>query len=183
MWHADASLTLLINGLAGRWGILDGLMIAVSAWGIPIMVLAVALQWWAGTERAALRHTLVSAGFAFFLGLGINQIILLFVTRTRPYLVDLTNLIIAPSADPSFPSDHATAGFAIAVIFLLARMRYRAIWFGAAAILIAFSRVFIGIHYFGDVLGGAVTGALAAVIVRIAYRRDTRLDRMLTNIL
>ena len=112
-----------------------------------------------------------------------NQLILPFVQRMRPYDGGVTQLLIAPSVDPSFPSDHATATFAIATAFLLHGMRHLGLGFLAAALLVTFSRVYIGTHYASDVLGGAMTGVFAAVIVRAAYREDTRINRLITGIL
>jgi undecaprenyl-diphosphatase len=62
-------------------------------------------------------------------------------------------------------------------------MRRAGLGFLAAAALVTVSRVYIGTHYASDVLGGALTGAFAAVIVRAAYREDTRIDRLITGIL
>lgn len=183
MQHLDATLTALANSFAGRFPLVDAAMIGIAQWGVPVMVLAVVLQWWSGADRRGTRHILIAAGFAFFLGLGLNQILLLMIDRPRPYLEGVTALLVPPSADPSFPSDHATAVFAIAVTFVLGGMRKRALWLLAGAVLVALSRVFVGIHYAGDVLGGALTGATAAVMVSAAYRRETRLDRFLTGIL
>ena len=124
----------------------------------------------------------MSAGLSFFLGLGLNQMILLLVDRPRPYTAGVTDLIVAPSADPSFPSDHATAAVAIAVAFALNGMPRRARWFGLAALLVSVSRVFIGTHYASDILGGALTGTAAAILVAWLYRRGTRVDRLVTSI-
>ena len=115
--------------------------------------------------------------------LALNQILLLFIHRVRPYDGGITHLLIAPSADFSFPSDHATASFAIAAAFLLHDLRRRGLIFLAAALLVAFSRVYIGTHYASDVLGGALTGIVAAALVRSAYWEDTRADRIITGIL
>lgn len=182
MIELDESLTQWINGLSAHFAAVDKLMIAISAVGVPILVLAVALQWWTGADRTRTRHALIASGLAFILGLAINQIILLMLFRVRPYDAGITQLLIAPSADPSFPSDHATATFAIAAALLLQGLPRRGTLFLLAALVVSFSRIYIGIHYASDALGGALTGVLAAVIVTIAYRRDTRLDRMLTNI-
>jgi undecaprenyl-diphosphatase len=180
----DISLTHWINAGAGRWPALDAAMVVVAAWGVPLLVLLVAVQWWRrSADRAGDRHILVASGLSFLLGLGINQLILLLVHRVRPYDAGVTHLIVAPSADPSFPSDHATAAVAIAAAFLLHGATRRGGAFLAAAIVIALSRVFIGIHYAGDVIGGAATGVIAAAIVRQAYRRDMRIDRLVTGIL
>ena len=51
------------------------------------------------------------------------------------------------------------------------------------ALVIAVSRVYIGTHYVFDVMGGAATGILAAILVRLFYREGSRLDRLLTSIL
>lgn len=183
MSNFDDHATGWINSLAGHNSAMDGLVIIVSAWAVPILVLAVALQGWAGDDRRANRHTLISAGLSFGLALSINQLILLIVHRVRPYDAGVTHLLIEKSKDPSFPSDHATATAAIAAAFLFHLAPRRAALFGAAAILVGFSRVYIGTHYCGDVLGGALTGLLGAWIVRYAYQPDTKLDRLVTGVL
>ncbi|MBK8770109.1 MAG: phosphatase PAP2 family protein [Rhizobiales bacterium] len=184
MYSLDVSVTQAINQIAGKSTAIDTFLIAVSAYGIPILVALVAVQWWRRGDRPAVRHTLVSAGFSFLLGLGINQIVLLVFDRVRPYDAGVTHLHIAPSVDPSFPSDHATAAVAIAVSFLLScSLRPQGLFLLVAAALVAFSRVYIGIHYASDVLGGALIGALAAIGVRMAYKPDSRLNHFLIRIL
>ena len=178
----DISLTQWINRLAGENQFIDAVLIGVSAYGIPVLVLAVACQWWMKSDKQGTRHTLVGAGLSFLLGLAFNQIILLFVDRVRPYAVGVTKLLTAPSLDPSFPSDHATAAFAIALTFACTGMPRRAAGFGVAALVVAFSRVYIGTHYASDVLGGALTGALATAFVTTVYMRTTRFDRFITGI-
>jgi len=182
MSDVDVAVTRLINGIAGHNPVLDTAMIWISAAGIPLLVLAVACQWWAKSDRQGTRHVLVQAGLAFFLGLGFNQIILLFVDRVRPYAAGVSDLLIAPSLDPSFPSDHATAAFAITMTFAVSNMPKRAFWFGLAALTVAISRVYVGTHYASDVLGGALTGAFAAALLPSLYARGTRVDRFITGI-
>lgn len=163
--------------------VIDVLMIWISAIGVPLLVLAVAGQWWRGGGRPYDRHILVAAGLSFLLGLAINQSVLLLVHRIRPYDCGITHLLIARSSDPSFPSDHATATFAIAAAFLVHGMRRTELWFLAATALVSISRVYVGTHYVGDILGGAVTAIVAAALVRVFYREGTRLDRFVTAIL
>nr|WP_306269674.1 phosphatase PAP2 family protein [Pararhizobium sp. IMCC3301] len=183
MWNVDVTVTRAINGFAGQSGLLDTVMIWASAAGIPLLVLAVAGQWRAKPDRQDTRHVLVAAGLSFILGLAINQIILLFVDRVRPYAAGVSELLIAPSLDPSFPSDHATAVFAIAATFVLHQMPKRAAWFALAALAVAISRIYVGTHYASDVLGGALSGASAAILIFLLYQRGTRIDRFITNIL
>ncbi|MDE3029518.1 MAG: hypothetical protein KGH84_14110, partial [Paracoccaceae bacterium] len=123
MYELDVLLTQAINGLVGLSPLVDILMIWVSAAGVPALVFAVVVQWWRGTNRAHIRHVLVATGLAFLLGLGLNQVIIHFIHRLRPYDAGVTHLLIARSADFSFPSDHATASVAIAAAFLVYGMR------------------------------------------------------------
>ncbi len=180
--HLDIVLTQALNGMAMSSASVDDLMIWSSAFGVPVLVAAVAGQWWRRADRLHHRHVLVSSGLAFCAGLAFNQLILLFVHRLRPYDANVTHLIIERSADFSFPSDHATATFAIAAVFLLHGVRKAGTAFLLAAILIAASRVYVGIHYVSDVLGGALTGVMAAVAVKLVYRENSRLDRFVTGI-
>lgn len=183
MRNLDVAATQAINGLAGKSSLLDFCMVGVCTAAVPLLVLAVALQWWRRSDRVHVRHMLVAAGLSLLLGLALNQVILLFVHRQRPYDAGLTHLLIAKSTDPSFPSDHATASAAIALAFLLHGMRRESLWFSAAAIIVMISRVYIGTHYVSDVLGGALTALAAAAAVRALYREGTTVDRMITGIL
>lgn len=183
MYELDVDLTQAINGLAGQSHLLDLLMAGVATIGVPALVTAVALQWWRVEERAHVRHVLVATGFTFLLGLGINQVIVHFIHRPRPYDAGVSHLLIARSADFSFPSDHATASVAIAAALLLYGMRRVGLIFAAAAALICFSRVYVGTHYASDVLGGALTAVLAALLIPSLYGEGTRIDTFITHIL
>ena len=163
--NIDVALTQWLNGPAGHHPSIDGLMIATTKFMIPLMVVAVAVRWWTGADRRNERMLAVETGLTLLLGLFINQFILLFVNRMRPYDAGVTHLIIAPSADPSFPSDHATAATAIVMAILLNHRRRRALLMAFPAALLMLSRIYVGTHYVSDVIGGIGTGLLAAIIV------------------
>lgn len=87
------------------------------------------------------------------------------VDRPRPFVAHpQIHAFLSHAADPSFPSDHATAAFAIAVV-LLVRFGRPALPVLLAAIALAASRVLIGLHYPSDVLAGAVIGTAAGLLV------------------
>ena len=92
------------------------------------------------------------------------------VARTRPYeVIDGLQLLVSRAVDLSFPSGHAASSFAAAVVMAkLLPKRY-----GIAALilagLIAFSRLYVGIHYPTDVLFGAVSGCLIGWLVAKFY--------------
>jgi undecaprenyl-diphosphatase len=81
-------------------------------------------------------------------------------------------LVHAPH-DPSFPSGHAATSFAAATVLTAAVPRLAPVWVLLAA-AIAFSRVYVGVHYPLDIVGGAVVGTLIALLTLAADRRRSR---------
>lgn len=178
----DGAITRWINGPAGAHPLVDTALIGFTQFGVPLIVLVVVLQWWTRQDRTHVRHATLASGLSFLLGLAINQVILLLVHRVRPYDAGLTHLLIAPSADWSFPSDHATASMAVVTAFAMQRLPRRTIGLLVLALLVCWSRIYVGTHYVTDILGGACTGILGAVVVRLGFREGTRLDRLATGI-
>ena len=179
----DQALTQWVNSVARSNALLDSVMIAASKFGVPLLVALVVAQWWSKIDRTHIRHTCIAAGLSFLIGLGLNQIILLFVHRVRPYDAGVSHLIISKSPDWSFPSDHATASIAIVAAFALRGLPRRTLLFGLLALLICWSRIFVGTHYLTDVLGGGLTGVVAAMLAWVFYREGSRLNRLATGIL
>lgn len=86
------------------------------------------------------------------------------IARPRPFtsIDELTILVTAPNSY-SFPSGHTNASFAAA--FALTRaFGKKGAWAYILAILIAFSRCYVGVHYPTDVLVGMAVGTLGAII-------------------
>ena len=179
----DIAITQWMNSWVGHSAIADAVMVVASEYGVPLLMLVVVLQWWSRAARPHVRHTCVVAGLSFLLGLRLNQFILLFVHRVRPYDACITHLIISRSSDRSFPSDHATASTAIAAAFLLQRVASRGLLFLGASLLICVTRVYVGTHYAVDVVGGILTGAVASALVSLVYREGSKADRLITGIL
>lgn len=97
------------------------------------------------------------------------------VGRVRPFdLIDGIKLIIDTPTDASFPSGHTSASFAAAVAIFAHNKKWGALAL-ALAVLIAFSRLYLYVHFPSDVLGGAFLGTLCAVIsyyiVRYIYKK------------
>ena len=111
------------------------------------------------------RIAVVAAGFSALLALGMAHLLADIWARPRPYVTHPdTHLFIPRSHDTSFPSDHATAAFAIAVAILLRHRKAGWIALGLA-VLLSVARVAVGTHYPLDVVVGAAVGTAAALIV------------------
>lgn len=104
---------------------------------------------------------------ALFFSVLIDNVILKNVIgRARPFdMIEGLNCLINKPTDYSFPSGHTGSSFAAAaVMFLGLRKKYSfsAIIF---AMLMGFSRLYVGVHYLSDVVGGAVIGTMIGVTV------------------
>lgn len=87
------------------------------------------------------------------------------VARTRPFDINTAvNLLIAKPGDYSFPSGHTAASFT--TMFALLFSRERKLWptVLALAILIAFSRMYLYVHYPTDVLAGVLIGLVCGYL-------------------
>jgi undecaprenyl-diphosphatase len=116
-------------------------------------------------ESRNARRGVVAAGLAALLGLAIAHGITLLWDRPRPFESHSgVHLFVAPSNDPSFPSDHATGAFAIAVSLYL-RSRRVGLLALAMAVVVALARIAVGVHYPADVIGGALVGTTAALLL------------------
>src|SRR6266496_5112228 len=140
-------------------------------WAVPAVALATFALWLfarrGGNRKWKLASACALASAA--LALLINQLIGTIWHRQRPFASHPSAHVWgARSHDPSFPSDHASAAFAIAfAVFLFDRVVGSI--FLAAAVVIGVGRVFIGAHYPLDVLAGCLVGlASALLLARVA---------------
>lgn len=105
---------------------------------------------------------------ALLCSLIINNLLLKnIIARTRPYevIAGLQRLLPA-QADYSFPSGHTGSSFAAAVIFYMYLPKKYGIPAMVLAFLIGFSRLYLGVHYVSDVLGGVFIGIIIAFCIR-----------------
>lgn len=125
---------------------------------------------------------LKAVGAAILARLVITEIIRWFWERPRPFVSHEVNLLLPHELTGSFPSGHAAFYFAIAtVVFLYLKKVYpassRRLWCGVgiffflASFLISIARVFCGIHWPSDILGGLVIGIFSGWFINKIFRK------------
>jgi len=142
---------------------LDAAMLWLSQWGILVPVFCVLLT----RDKKAIVKALLSFAVAYVL----TDVLKGVVARARPFAVGDAQLIGSQPADEwSFPSKHASLSFSLATSAGLARRvhGYVALIFAA---LISYSRVYLGVHYWSDIIAGAVLGTVVAFGVDCAFER------------
>ena len=152
----DYGLLRAINGLSGHSAGLDRVMVGIATYMPILFAAALAAIWIRRTRQEQIGAML--AGAAALIALGVGQLMGMAYPRPRPYLEHPVHLLVRRVHDTSFPSDHATLGFAIAVMVWQVNRRTGAVLL-LLGILLAFSRVYVGAHYPTDVLAGALLGA------------------------
>jgi undecaprenyl-diphosphatase len=166
----DLTLYKYLNGLAYHHDGFEDLLRFFAQDASYFFVALLALLFLARGEWASrnARHGVIAAGLSAALALGVAHVIASLWDRPRPYVAHPTvsHLFVAASGDPSFPSDHATAAFAIAVSIML-RSRRIGLLVLAMAVVLAVARVAVGVHYPSDVIGGALIGTAAALLLWI----------------
>ncbi|MBQ1094103.1 phosphatase PAP2 family protein [Streptomyces sp. B93] len=172
--NPDVELLYDINGLAKEaphW--FDRVVEFVGEFGLLFaMVLLVLWCWWRGRRRAAGDEeaaasvaALAWAPLAAAIAVLVNVPIRGFVERPRPFLThqDL-EVLVAGKTDYSFVSDHATITMAMAVALFVANRRFGLAGLGLALVE-GFCRVYMGVHYPTDVVGGFALGTAVALLL------------------
>jgi undecaprenyl-diphosphatase len=160
-------------------GVEDPLLFYVNASeALFIATLAIVFLAARGAANAGWRRASLAAVLSAGLGLGVGKVISEIVDRARPFVADPhgVHLFSGHAADPGFPSDHATAAFAIATAIFLRKPRWGIAALVAATVL-SVGRVALGVHYPSDVLAGAALGSAAALALWAPPLRD-RIDRL-----
>ena len=157
-----------------RVGLLDPVFEALSlvgSFGIVWLVLAVAISGFSWSRP----WLWTRVGAAILLAESASGALKHAIERDRPPVSrPVPEPLLESPATYSFPSGHATVAFACATVLALAVPRLRWPLFALAA-LVAWSRVYVGVHYPGDVLAGAVLGVAIAIALRMlagALRRS-----------
>ncbi len=154
-----------------RWSPATAVLTLMSAWWVkgPLLVAA----GWCADLRCRRVFPLVAfaATLSFALASGLNAVMKEIVDRSRPPREIGLDAVVGVPASPSFPSGHAMTAFAVAAAIALLAPRLRWAALGLAGVIAA-SRVYLGVHFWLDVLAGAAFGIAIGALMAIAVRRS-----------
>lgn len=162
----DAHDFRVVNDWARDTAWLHGFMKFMAQDGIALLALALLVGWWLGRRADSPRAvaTAVWSAVAAVVAVGLVQPIADAAGERRPFVTLPHVLRLIPHAnDVGFPSDHSTAAGAVAAGLFVVSWRLGLVT-TLVAFLIAFSRVYVGVHFPQDVAAGLALGAIVALL-------------------
>lgn len=150
--------------IIGRWHWFD-LLVEMCALYLVYLVPLVLIIGWFWSEQT--KRVAFKAGMAGIIAwLGVSKTIAAFASRARPSVALMGHKeIMFNRPDHSFPSDHTSAIFAVAMVVRLSGHKKLGNALFVIGILIGISRLLAGVHYPLDVIGGVLVGCIVGYIV------------------
>ena len=94
----------------------------------------------------------------------VTAVLKILIARPRPFIAFTNVILLGPMEKSySFPSNHAVTAF-MAASLLISRFRMRALFY-SLAVLAGLSRIYIGVHYPSDIIGGAIIGLIIGLFL------------------
>ena len=151
--------------------LLDKLMVAISILGnggLIFIIIGIIFLINKKHRRTGI-HILITLIFCLIFG---NLLLKPLIHRIRPYDMYNIPIIIKPLKDYSFPSGHTYASFGTAFSILMHKKKIGYL-FLIFATLMAFSRMYLYVHYPTDILGGIILGLICATISKKIIEKNT----------
>ncbi|EJF90662.1 undecaprenyl-diphosphatase [Bartonella tamiae] len=167
--HIDNQLFMLITADQNTWTVISWVGIFCAKYLIYFIPLHLIVLWLLGGEIE--RRAAIAVLIAVVVGLVCSFLIGQVAFRPRPFVVGLGRALIQHKENASFPSNHALIFAAYSTV--LCCFHYRKAFKLALilALLTCWGRIFTGVHYPFDVLGGVILGIIITFfVVRYALR-------------
>ena len=170
----DESVFLWINGLGGHSSVIDNIFSAIANdYFVIILSCMILILLWTGTRNPDKRRHIQKGIMVATSSLGISQLAVNFINdiwvRPRPFETLDVNLLFYPPTDPSFPSNSASVLFALSWGIFIYDRKAGSIMLAISTIM-SFSRIYVGIHYPLDILGGAALALVIALFFTVVFR-------------
>ena len=164
MEELNRSLFLAINASAEASLPMRELAVFLAQWLVLSVPLLLLVFWVFGGRRQ--RMIVLTATLSIVVALACNLLIRELWFHPRPFMLGLGTNFLAHAPGASFPSDHASGMFAVVFALILASLGRTGLVMLALALLVSWARVYLGVHFPSDILGGCLVGLLSAWLVR-----------------
>ena len=157
-----------INGLSEELPLLNQPMIYIASYTLYVLILAVVYYLIKGSQNRIMAvSAMLSVGVAVLLG----RVAGIFHSNNQPFAeLPNVNQLIEKAVNNSFPSDHTMIFFAVCFTFFLFKKPGRYLWM-ALACLVGFSRIWVGVHYPGDIIVAAILAMLSAYLLFVTVSK------------
>ncbi len=159
----NQSLFLMINAGASPSAAMVSTAVLTADYLIFLIPLGLLFSWLWQPEQRALA---VRACMVCLLALGLGQAITAVWSHPRPFMIGVGHTLIAHAADASFPSDHGIVFAGMALSLLLAGELGGGLLLTFTGIAVAWSRIYLGVHFPLDMLGSVLVVVTAYLILR-----------------
>ena len=177
----NQQIFIFISQFSEKNHFLDFVAVSLAEYMPYFFIIILVICWLC--KKGGYQNFVLYAGYSAFLGLAINYSIAIFYFHNRPFMDGLGNNLVQHIAETSFPSDHATFMFSIAISFLLFQ---RTKVLGIVLITLGFmgglARVFVGAHYPLDIVGSIVVACVSAFIIYIARNKFEKINIRIINL-
>lgn len=179
MQQLNQELFLLINQLAGQHAWFDSFVIRLAGLTPYVFIVLLIAMWFFANPQK--RYASFLAGGSVLLAMLLSYCVGKLFFHPRPFMDGLGVQLVSHAPDTSFPSDHTTFVFAIAFSLLFGLVNKSLGWFlVVVSLLSGIARVYVAVHYPGDIAGALVIGAIAAAIVFFINQNGDWLRRFYT---
>ncbi|MEB0042063.1 MULTISPECIES: phosphatase PAP2 family protein [unclassified Pseudomonas] len=128
--------------------------------GVPLLLVG---MWLRGKRQY--RAAAVTATLSIVFALGCNLLISSLWFHPRPFMLGLGQNFLEHAPESSFPSDHATVIFTLALALMLASQRKLGVLILLLGMLVSWARVYLGVHFPLDIAGSLLVSLVSAWLV------------------
>ncbi len=158
----DTSLFLYLNAGSSPNALVAEFAIFISRYLqflVPIYLIAL---WLRNANKS--RQTVISIALALLIAVALSYVIGLVWFRPRPFMVGLGHALVAHRPSSSFPSNHGIIFACCAAVLFMVGRKVAAWAAVGCGIVMAWSRIYIGVHYPLDMVGSVIVAVVSARI-------------------